>query len=114
MNIAISNTAEITVVKLAGDIDTTTATGVQEKVLPLAAPGSKILLDMTDVAYMSSAGLRLLLSLYRHVSAQSGKVVLVGLAAEIKDTMEVTGFLSFFTTCDTVDLGIAALESASK
>ena len=50
MDIAISKTAEITVVKLAGDIDTNTASGVQEKVLPLAASGSKILIDMTDVA----------------------------------------------------------------
>lgn len=110
MDIAISKTAEITVIKLEGDIDASTALGVQEKVLPLAEPGSKILLDMTQVPYMSSAGLRMLLSLYRQVSAQEGQVVLVGVAEEIKDTMEITGFLSFFTTCDTLDAGIAALK----
>jgi anti-sigma B factor antagonist len=110
MNIAISKTAEITVVKLEGDIDASTAVGVQEKVVPLAEPGVQILLDMTEVPYMSSAGLRMLLSLYRQVSAKEGKLVLVGVAEEIKDTMEVTGFLSFFTTCDTLDSGIAALK----
>jgi len=110
MNIAISKTAEITVIKLAGDVDASTALGVQEQVLPLAVPGSQIILDLTQVPYMSSAGLRMLLSLYRQVSAKEGKVVLVGVAEEIKDTMEVTGFLSFFTTCDTLDAGIAALK----
>ncbi|MEG4580083.1 STAS domain-containing protein [Microcoleus sp. MON1_C5] len=112
MDIAISKTAEITVVKLEGDVDASTALEVQEKVLTLAEPGSKILLDMTLVPYMSSAGLRMLLSLYRQVSAKEGKLVLVGVAEEIKDTMDVTGFLSFFTTCDTLDSGIVALKSA--
>jgi anti-sigma B factor antagonist len=112
VDIAISKTAEITVVKLEGDIDASSALGVQEKVLTLVEQGSKILLDLTLVPYMSSAGLRMLLSLYRHVSAKEGKLVLVGVAEEIKDTMEVTGFLSFFTTCDTLDSGIVALNSA--
>lgn len=110
MNIAISKAAEITVIKLEGDIDASTAVGVQEKVVPLAEPGAQILLDMIQVPYMSSAGLRMLLSLYRHVAAKEGKLVLVGVAEEIKDTMEVTGFLSFFTTCDTLEAGIAALK----
>jgi anti-sigma B factor antagonist len=112
MDIAISKIAETTVVNLQGDIDASSALGVQEKVLPLAEPGSKILLELTQVAYMSSAGLRMLLSLYRQVTAKEGKLVLVGVAEEIKDTMEVTGFLNFFTTCDTLDSGMAALKVA--
>lgn len=112
MDVSVRKVAQISVVQLQGDIDASTALGVQERVLPLAEPGSEILLDMTQVAYMSSAGLRMLLSLYRQVSAKDGKLVLVGVAEEIKDTMEVTGFLEFFTTCDTVDSGMAALQAA--
>jgi anti-sigma B factor antagonist len=109
MDINIKTLEQVTVVELAGDIDATTASTVQEKVLPLAQAESKILLDMTKVPYMSSAGLRMLLSLYRQVSAQDGKIVLVGLSEEIEDTMSVTGFLDFFTTCESLDLGLAAL-----
>ena len=50
---------------------------------------------MSGVEYMSSAGLRMLLSMYRQISRQNGGIVLVGLAEEIKDTMSVTGFLNF-------------------
>ncbi len=112
MDINIKTLEQVQVVELDGDIDASTAPSVQEKILPLAEPGSKILLDMTKVPYMSSAGLRVLLSVYRQASAQDGKLVLVGLSEEIQDTMSVTGFLDFFQTCEDVDSGLAFLKSA--
>jgi anti-sigma B factor antagonist len=110
MEINISTLDQIMVVDMAGDVDASTAPSVQEKVLPLSTMGSKILLNMARVPYMSSAGLRMLLSLYRQMSAKDGQLVLVGLSEEIQDTMSVTGFLDFFTTYETVEAGIAALQ----
>lgn len=101
---------DITVVTIAGDIDSSSAAGAQEQILPLAGPGIRLLLDLTDVGYMSSAGLRMLLSLYRRMLGQEGRVALVGLSEEIKDTMSVTGFLSFFTVCDNRADGLRELE----
>lgn len=109
MEINIKMVQEVSVAELAGEIDANTAPSIQEKILPLAQPGSKILLDMTQVPYMSSAGLRMLLSLYRQTTAKEGKLVLVGLTEDIQDTMSVTGFLDFFTTCETLESGLAAL-----
>lgn len=100
----------VTVIEMAGDMDSNTAPLVQKQVLPLVQPGSQILLDMTKVLYMSSAGLRLLLSLYRLVSSQNGQLLLVGVAEEIKDTMSITGFLDFFKISDTLDSGLKALN----
>jgi anti-sigma B factor antagonist len=73
----------------------------------LVQPGSRILMDMTQVDYMSSAGLRMLLSTYRSASGAQAQVMLVGLSEEIQDTMSATGFIGFFTLYDTV---AAALE----
>ncbi|MDY6784610.1 MAG: anti-sigma factor antagonist [Cyanobacteriota bacterium] len=106
MEIQIETVQSVAVAQLSGDIDANTASVVQQEVLPLVKPGSKILLDMTGVQYMSSAGLRMLLSLYRRVSASSGKLVLVGLAPETRKTMSLTGFLDFFPTYDTVESGL--------
>ena len=102
---------DITVVEIHGDIDTNTAPEAQEHILPLLGSGAKLLLEVTDVGYMSSAGLRVMLLLYRRVASQDGRIVLVGLSDEIRDTMEVTGFLGFFTTCDTFEEGVEALSS---
>ena len=109
MEINVKSIGQVTVVEIAGDIDSNTAPQAQEQVLPLVQPGSKMLLDMSGVEYMSSAGLRMLLSMYRQISRGDGSIVLVGLSEEIKDTMSVTGFLNFFTTHDTVDEGLQAL-----
>jgi anti-sigma B factor antagonist len=109
MEINVKPVEQVTVIEISGEIDSNTAPQAQERVLPLVQPGAKILLDMSQVEYMSSAGLRMLLSMYRQVTQQNGSIVLVGLAEEIKDTMSITGFLNFFTTRDTVDEGLKAL-----
>ncbi len=101
---------DITVVVMSGDLDASTSPAAQQQLLALTKPGSRILLDMSEVPYMSSAGLRMLLSTYRQVAASGGRIVLVGVVEEIRDTMSVTGFLNFFTIYETVDEGLAALQ----
>lgn len=109
MNIDIKAEDGFQLVTLAGEVDANTAPKIHQVIMPLAEPGTKILLDMTAVPYMSSAGLRLLLFLYRQTTANAATLVLVGLSEELIDTMSVTGFLEFFTIRDTLDAGKAAL-----
>jgi anti-sigma B factor antagonist len=113
MEINVKNLEDIKVVELIGDVDASTASGVQQEILPLAEANSKILLDMTQVPYMSSAGLRMLLSLYRQTTAKDGKLVLVGLSEDLQDTMSVTGFLDFFKTGETLEAGLAELKESA-
>lgn len=101
---------DINIVVLNGDIDASTAPKVTKEVSPLITPNSKIMLDMTGVAYMSSAGLRTLLTIHRQAKLKEGKLVLVGLSEEVKDTMEVTGFLEHFQTTKDLEAGITALK----
>jgi anti-sigma B factor antagonist len=110
MDINVKTVDQVTVVEIVGDIDGKTAPQVQEQVAPLVQPESKILLDMSQVGYMSSAGLRLLLSTYRQVSSNNASIVLAGVNEEIQDTMSATGFLRFFTIHDTVEAGLAAFK----
>ncbi len=100
----------VNVVGLAGDLDGNTAPNVQAQILPLALPNAKMILDMSQVSYMSSAGLRMLLVMYRTIISKSGKVVLVGLSEDIRDTMSMTGFLDFFTYLETLDEGLKNLS----
>lgn len=98
-----------TVIHLIGDIDGSSAPQAQGLIMPLAEPDCKLALQMGGVTYMSSAGLRLLLVIYRSIKGKGGEVVLVGLPADLKDTMEMTGFLDFFQHFDSLDEGLAAL-----
>jgi len=110
VTVDVKSLRSVTVVSLDGELDGKSAPEVQEKVLPLVEPGGKILLDMSKVPYMSSAGLRMLLSIYRQVTGKKGGIVLAGVAEEIRDTMSVTGFLKFFLIHGTVEEGVKALE----
>ena len=111
MEISTSSLDGTTIISVDGEIDANTAPEAQDKILPLATPGCRLVLNLTNVPYMSSAGLRILLATYRQISSGGGKVVLVGVAEEIKDTMSVTGFIRFFKVCDTIQEGVEALSA---
>ena len=90
----------VTHVELEGSIDGKTAPQIREELSPALQHVEKLIIDMSRVDYLSSAGLRLLLLLYREISARKGKLVLVQVSPEIRTVMSHTGFLSFFTLAD--------------
>ena len=109
MNTSVSTFQQAKVVTIAGEIDGSNAPQAQEVILAQAEPGAKVVLDMTGVTYMSSAGLRMLLTAYRTINGKGGKIVLVGLSSDLEDTMSATGFLDFFTHRETLEAGAAAV-----
>ena len=111
LSIDIETVGQVQIVHLVGDIDGATAPEAQAAIVGVAGPGCKIVLDMSGVSYISSAGLRALLMLYRQMAANDGRVALAGLTENIKDVMIVTGFLEFFDDYDTLEEGLAALHS---
>ncbi len=113
MKFQISTVNHVTVVVIIGDIGGQAAREIQEQMLPQIEEASHILLDMHQVGYMSSAGLRMLLLLYRQVQKKNGHIALVGLSEEIQDVMTVTGFAGHFTISDTIEEGLNALQEDS-
>ena len=93
----------VTVVELVGELDTVRSRELQHSLGETVSQGGHIVLDLTLIRGMSSVGLRLLLSLSRRVARLGGRLVLAGVATEILDIMDVTGFLEHFTTRATVD-----------
>lgn len=112
LTIDINNEQDVTVVTLRGAIDGNTAPEAQARILPLMESQPSVVLDMGEVEYMSSAGLRTLLLLYRQAAAQDGKVAIAGLQESIKDTMAVTGFLNFFLVHDDVATAVTTITKS--
>lgn len=95
MEIMIKTIDQVTVVDITGDIDGKTAPEAQAHILPLLEPGCKVMLDMSRVDYMSSAGLRMMLSMHRQTAGNQGQLILVGLSEEIKTRCLLQVFLTF-------------------
>lgn len=112
MNVTSSTVESITIIEATGSIDSKTAPEFERTALAAIQGQSEVIIDLTNVEFLSSAGLRVLLMIYRQVKAKNGKVVLVGTSEEILDIMANTGFLSFFLTADTLETGIATLKAA--
>jgi anti-sigma B factor antagonist len=110
ININVENKGQITIIAMAGELDSISSPEAQEQIFPLIQHGCKILLDMTDVTYMSSAGLRTLLLMYRQIQDHVGDVVITGLGDEVRDVMAITGFLDFFHTVNSRHEGLQQLS----
>jgi anti-sigma B factor antagonist len=85
-----------TVVVLKGEFDSASSAGLLERLLPLVRQGRTFHIDMSDVSYVSSAGLRTLLVVYREAQHADASVTLTGVGEEVRFVMSATGFLDFF------------------
>lgn len=110
MNVFARAEGHITVLEIEGNIDGKTAPLFQEPVLSHIKPEARLLLDLSQVEFMSSAGLRAMLLIYREAGSKQVRLVLVGLNENIRTTMIATGFLKFFTVLESLADGLAALE----
>ena len=87
---------ETLTLKVSGRLDTQTAPEL-EKELDASLSGIKELtFDMTELEYVSSAGLRVILKAQKTMNAQ-GSMKLTGVNESIMEVFDITGFLDILT-----------------
>lgn len=95
-NITKSDTNSITVT-LNGELNTLAAQQFAKDVEPLMVEtGKEIIMDFTNLSFISSAGMRTLLLLNKNTIAKNGKIVIVGMSEDIKQIFALTGFDQMF------------------
>jgi anti-sigma B factor antagonist len=104
----------VTVARLVGTLDSSTAPALHEEIMPMLLDQRPILLDFTEVSHVSDAGLRTMLAIYRQAQAVDGTVALVGISDELRTALSATGFLRFFVVADDVAGGLKALETEDR
>lgn len=78
-----------------GRLDSNTSAAFEKQVLEVLAGGAKsVLMDFSQIDYMSSAGLRVVLLAAKRLKAGGGKLVICGLSASITEVFRVSGFLA--------------------
>ena len=82
---------------LEGEMDTAAATEAEEVLKPLYnSNGKDVIIDCTELEYIASSGLRILLSILKGAKACGSKVVMRGMNDDIKNVFKLTGFISIF------------------
>lgn len=81
---------------VSGRLDTTTAAEFEKAVKETLEDVETLIIDFTDLEYISSAGLRVLLSAQKVMSRQGG-MKLKGVGDVVMDILEITGFSNILT-----------------
>lgn len=97
MKLEITQNGEQVLAKLAGRLDTAASQQFSIDMQPLLDNADKaIVMDCTDMEFISSSGLRLFLTLRKETIAKGGSVTVKGVSDDVKQVFTITGFYSLF------------------
>ena len=91
MTIEIKTTAEATILEVIGRLDTITAPALDKTINEDIKDAKNLILDLKQVAYVSSAGLRVLLSAQKKMQ-KVGSMKVKNVCPEVMEVFEMTGF----------------------
>ena len=85
----------IHVMKISGRMDANTAPEAEKVLMSVISEGAKkVILDLGNLTYISSAGLRVLLIIAKELRIKGGKIVLCSMIGIVKKVFDISGFSS--------------------
>jgi len=104
MNTTIKNEGDISIISLTGSLDTNTSKEAEDQINKLIEEGSiKLLIDLTNLDYISSSGLRILLSTSKKLKSLRGEMRICGLNETVNEVFEISGFTMIFNVLKTLE-----------
>lgn len=102
---------DVTIIEAHGRLDSTTAKAFGERLLSLVQEGRRsIVVDLQNIAYISSAGFRALLIANRATAENQGGLALCGVNGEVKRLFEIGAFIDEFLICPSQAEGVGKLR----
>ena len=97
MEVNISRESNTIMVSFSGRLDTPGAQEINPQMNALVEEADKtIILDCTELSYISSSGLRIFLTLRKAAADRGGKVIIRNICDDIRSVFMMTGFLNLF------------------
>lgn len=97
MDITINKQDDRLVVALIGDFDNAASTKVQHSLAPVfECDDCDILIDCSQLEYISSSGLRILLSIFKHTHGNGHAAILKGMTDEVEEAIDMSGLMDLF------------------
>jgi anti-anti-sigma factor len=110
MKISSSKKERGVLLALAGRMDTVAAPQFEDACVPWLRSGEKtIVVDLSQLEYISSMGLGYLLSVHKKLQGSGGGLVVCGLTGMVKEVFRLSGFNKLFPAYDTADAAFEKL-----
>ncbi|HPB30010.1 MAG TPA: STAS domain-containing protein [Candidatus Sumerlaeota bacterium] len=101
------------ILEISGRLDAATSRQAQDTFLAALDTGSlRIVVDMKDLDYISSSGLRVFLLVLKKTRELSGKIHLAALRDHVREVFDLAGFSSFFPMFASVPEAVQALDQS--
>lgn len=111
MNLEEEQAGAGTVLRVKGRLDSTTSPLLGERLTAmLSAARARVLVDFSELEYISSAGFRVLLIAAKRADLHGCRFGICGVQGKVRQLFDLGGFLELFTISSTRDEGIAALK----
>jgi len=110
MDIREERRGEVLIVAPKGRVDSNTSNAFEISILGHAKE-SLLLVDLSGVEYISSAGLRVFLMLARRVKDAGGRLVLCGMGGSVRQVFDLAGFTALFSVEPALEQGLARLAA---
>jgi anti-sigma B factor antagonist len=105
---------EVTIVDVDGRVDSSTAKPFEEKLVGLLESGRILLMiDFKHLAYISSAGFRVLLRAGQLAEKRDGKLVLCNINSEVRRIFDLGGLTELFSVYGSREEGVAQFAQPS-
>ena len=105
----VENRGDVVILAPRHRVDTNNSPEVEKVIFENIGNGEgKMVIDFSQVDYVSSAGLRVLLKTAKQIKKGGGKLGLCNLNDQIKEVLELSGFLGIIDCHESVDSCIAA------
>ena len=118
INIAFSrpdSKPEISVISVNGYIDTTTASELEESLKRLLGKGRyNIVIDLSGVNYISSAGWGIFISEIKKIRENGGDLKLASMVADVYEVFELLEFQTILESFDSVDEAVASYGGSTS
>jgi anti-anti-sigma factor len=99
-------------VALAGRLDSVSVDAVDQRLGALAAtPAGRIVIDLSQVSFLASIGIRTLLSAARALRKQGGKMALLSPQPAVEEVLRATAIESIIPVYSDLDAASAALKA---
>lgn len=115
MEIEFNKIENVTVLKLKGRADISNASKLENMCKKILEQNAKdIIIDGTQLEFISSAGLRVLLKLAKEVKKRQGRLATAHVNDLVRNIFEISGFVELFPIYDSVTEGISHFQEKSQ
>ncbi len=99
MDITINKLDDRLVVTMIGDLDNAASTKAERSLAPVfECTDCDILIDCTQLNYISSSGLRIMLNIFKHARGNGHAAILKGVSGVVEEVFEMSGLKDLFIT----------------